>query len=208
MVTLAVQPRVQERHCLSEVFLLKPAELKLLSFRLAPVPDREDGLRLSYHLSRYLPDVIVVWQDGLFFGLAKQGQSLPSDPEWAEALAYLQRETKQSSESIGRFQKLLDPQCTPEILALLAEQILRVNPPFKSKAVLSSQSVAVRRRADFGAEVIEIDQTRRSALTLSPHSRITFQGTLSNFLANHPYRQNPEQLLVGLKVETFGLVKK
>ncbi len=32
---------------------------------------------------------------------------------------------------------------------------------------------------------------------------MTFRGTLNGFLVNHPYRQNPEKLLVGLKVETL-----
>jgi hypothetical protein len=84
-----------------------------------------------------------------------------------------------------------------------SEQILHVSQPFKPKTVLAEQNVEVRRRASFGAETVEIDQVLQPALMLSPHSRMTFQGTLNDFLANHPYRQNPEQLLVGLKVETL-----
>lgn len=203
MIALAVQSSVQDKNCLSEIFLLGYEELNLVSFRLSPRTDREDGLRLSYRFSRYFPDVIVVWKDGLFFAITKQEQPLPTDAEWTEALAYIWREVCEPSDPEWRFQKSLSPQVTSDILATFAEQILSVSQPFKQKTVLSEQSVEVRRRANFGAETVELDQTFQPALALSSHSRITFRGTLDNFLANHPYRQNPEKLLVGLKVETL-----
>ncbi len=203
MIAIAVQPAAQDKNCLSEIFLLGHDLLNLVSFRLSPRTAREDGLRLSYRFSRYFPDVIVVWKEGLFFGIAKQGQSLPTDAEWAEALAYIQREICEASDPEWRFQRSLNPPVAPDIIATLAEQILRVSKPCKPKTVLSEQSVEVRRRAVFGAEAVELDQTPQPALALSPHSRITFRGTLNDFLANHPYRQNLEKLLAGLKVETL-----
>ncbi|MCU0549134.1 MAG: hypothetical protein MUC48_07280 [Leptolyngbya sp. Prado105] len=203
MIALAVQPLVQDKNCLSEIFLLKEEELNLVSFRLSPRTDREDGLRLSYRFSRHFPDVAVVWKEGLFFGIAKQAQVLPTETEWAEALAYIRREFFEPSDPEWRLQRSLNPQVTPDILAEFAEQILSVSQPFKLKIVLSEQRVEVKRKADFGAETVEIANTLQPALALSPHSRMTFQGTLNDFLANHPYRQNPEKLLVGLKVETL-----
>ncbi len=203
MVALAVQTAVQDKDCLSEIFLLGYDALNLFSFRLSPRTDREDGLRLGYRFSRYLPDAVVVWKEGLFFGLAKQGHPLPTDAELVEALAYIHREIFEASDPEWRFQRSLNPSVTSDIIATLAEQILSVNQPFKPKTVLSEQSVEVRRRVDFGAETVELDQTLQPALALSPRSRITFRGTLNDFLANHPYRQNPEKLLVGLKVETL-----
>jgi hypothetical protein len=47
MIALATQPAVQDRNCLSEVFLMGFDNLNLFSFRLSPLTDREDGVRLS-----------------------------------------------------------------------------------------------------------------------------------------------------------------
>jgi hypothetical protein len=137
------------------------------------------------------------------FSLAKQGGTLPSDTEWTDSLTYIQRELCELADPEWRFQRALEPQVTPDIIAAFAEQILHVSQPFKPKTVLAEQNVEVRRRASFGAETVEIDQVLQPALMLSPRSRMTFRGTLNDFLADHPYRQNPEQLLVGLKVETL-----
>ena len=203
MIALATQTTIDDKNCLSDVFVLSYDNLNLVSFRLSPLTDREDGLRLSYRFSRYFPGVIVVWKDGLFFTIAKQGQPLPTDAEWAEALEYIHREICEPTDPEWRFQRSLNPQVTPDIIAALAEQILDVSRPFRSKTVLSEKNVEVRRRASFGAETVEIGRTFQPGLMLSPHSRITFQGTLNDFLVNHPYRQNLEKLLVGLKVETL-----
>ena len=202
-MTTATRPAIQDKNCLSEVFVLSYGNLNLISFRLSPLTDREDGFRLSYRFSRYFPNVIVVWKDGLFYGLAEQGQILPIDAEWSEALGYIRREICEPSDPEWRFQRSQNPQVTPDIIASFAEQILDVNQPFRPKTVLSEQNVEVKRRAEFRAETVEIHQTLQPALALSSHSRITFQGTLDDFLTNHPYRQNPERLLVGLKVETL-----
>lgn len=203
MTALAAEAAVQDKNCLSEIFALSHADLNLISFRLSPLTDREDGMRLSYRFSRYFPDVIVVWKDGLFYALAKQGQALPANAEWAEALEYIHREICEPSDPKWRFQRSRNPQVTPDIIAAFAEQILDVCQPFRPKTVYSEQNIEVKRRADFGAETVEINQTLNPAIALSSHSRIMFRGTLNDFLATHPYRQNPERLLVGLKVETL-----
>jgi hypothetical protein len=203
MIASPPQSTVHDNNCLSEIFLLSYDSLNLASFRLSPLTDREDGFKLSYRFSRLFPGVIVVWKDGLFFGLARQGQTLPTEAEWADALTYIQREIYEPPESGWRFQRSLNPRVTPDIVAAFAEEILSVNQPFQSKTVLSEQNVEVKRKANFRAEIVELNQTLQPALMLSPHSRITFRGTLDGFLANHPYRQNPERLLIGLKVETL-----
>ncbi|MFQ3638233.1 MAG: Piwi domain-containing protein [Cyanobacteriota bacterium] len=204
MIALATQPAIQDKNCLSEIFVLSHTALNLISFRLSPLTDREDGLRLSYRFSRYFPNVIVVWKEGLFYVLSKQGQTLPADAEWTGALEYIHREICEPSHPGWRFQRSRNPQETPpDIIAAFAEQILGVSQPFRPKTVYSEQSIEVKRRADFGAETVEINQMLYPAIALSPHSLITFRGTLDDFWANHPYRQNPERLLVGLKVETL-----
>jgi hypothetical protein len=203
MIALAAQPAVQDKNCLSEIFVLSHTDLNLISFRLSPLTDREDGFRLSYRFSRCFPNVIVVWKDGLFYALAKQEKTLPTDAEWTGALEYIHREICEPSDPEWRLQRSRNPQVTPDIIAAFAEQILDVSQPFRPKTVYSEQNIEVKRRAGFGAETVEIDGTLQPAIALSPHSRITFQGTLNDFLANHPYRQNSERLLVGLKVETL-----
>lgn len=204
MVAAAVNPTVEEKPYLSEVFRLSASSLNLLSFRLSSVTDRANGQRLSYRLSRVLPSMVVIWNGGQFFALAPQEVSLPTDAEWAEALAYIQREMGDSADDPAwRIQRSLSPQISPEIVAAWAEQILSVSQALKPKTIFSEQSIVVRRKGDVKAETIEIQHTLEPALMISLHSRITFQGTLQDFLANHPYRQNPEKLLLGLKVETL-----
>jgi len=74
-----------------------------------------------------------------------------------------------------------------------------VSQPFKPKTVLSKQNVEVRRRADWCKQLNLIK--RLSLHYLSPHSRITFRGTLNDF--GKSSLPNPKKLLVGLKVETL-----
>jgi Piwi domain len=203
MAAPTLQLPLQDKNCLSEIFLLNFDKLNLVSFWLSPRTDREDGLRLSFRLSRYIPGVIVVWKDGLFYGISQQNQMLPDDTVWRDALTFIQQEILEKSDGGWRFQRSQKPQITSDLIALFAEQILNVNQPFHAKPVHVEKKVTVNRKVRLRSETVEIDQVSYPAIALSPHSTITFNGALDSFLANHPYRQNPEKLLVGLKVETL-----
>jgi len=111
---------------------------------------------------------------------------------------YIRREIYEASDE-WRFQRSLNPSVASDIIATGRTNSER-EPTFKPKTVLSKQNVEVRRRADFGAETVELDQTPQPAY-LSPHSRITFRGTLNDFWQIIP--PESQKLLVGLKVETL-----
>ncbi|MEP0759040.1 hypothetical protein NC997_16145 [Trichocoleus sp. DQ-A2] len=72
---------------------------------------------------------------------------------------------------------------------------------FDYLVALSDNGVEVRREPDFWAETIELQGELQPALGLTVCSRIVFRENLADFYENHPYRQNPEQLLIGLKVQ-------
>lgn len=186
--------------CLSEIFPLEITELKSVGFRLSPSTDREGGQRLSFRFSRQFPHVVVAWYEGTFYASAAQTADLPSTQEWQEALARIQVELALPDKSWS-FQWVRSPRITPAIAALLAEQILKVTRPFTSPSVLSEALAEVKRRAEFGAETFELEGVLKPALTLSAHSSILFRGTLATFFDTHPYRHDPQKLLVGLKVE-------
>lgn len=195
----------------SEIFPLKIEQPNLMSFQLEPEVEKEVGNRLSHHFSRQFPNIIVVWHQGLFWVLGQLNQQLPSQDQWREALANIQDKVEDFKNSYWSFQWIPQPQKKPIVIAQLAFQVLRVHKPFKSVPVLSENQVEVRREADFWAETIEIENQAESALTLTIHSNFVFQETLAHFFENHPDRQYPEKILLGLKVKeresgSFGTI--
>ena len=87
-VTLLNQTRT-ERSYLSEVAPLKANSIKTFGFRLSPQTTREEGLRLSFHLSRHFPNVVVIWEAGCFYAIAVIAEKMPSAKEWQSALTYI-----------------------------------------------------------------------------------------------------------------------
>ncbi len=187
---------------LSEIFPLTILQPNLMCFRLTPSVERQDGNRLGFRFSRKFPEIIVTWHNGYFFVLAKPGQPMPSQDEWRKAKTEIQEELK---EDIGdryySIQWVRQPQATPNILAQLAIQVLKVNRPFVPVIVRSDKVVEVRREPNFWAETVELPEGLKPALTLTIHSSIVSRGDLADFLENHPHRQEREKLLIGLKVQ-------
>jgi hypothetical protein len=72
---------------------------------------------------------------------------------------------------------------------------------FDYPIALSENGVIVRRELDFWAETIELQGSLHPAVTLTVCSSIVFRETLANFYEKHSQRQQPEQLLIGLKVQ-------
>lgn len=208
--TLLNQTRV-ERSYLSEVAPLKAASIKTFGFRLSPPTTREEGLRLSFHLSRHFPGVVAVWDAGCFYAIAAITEKMPSAKEWQTALTNIQDDLPETGDRVWTLRKVNQPNITADVLAHLAEQVLRVYRPFSSKRVKQEKSFEVRRRADFGAELIERpsvaegsekkENITEAALSISVSSKITFRGTLADFCETHPFRNELETLLMGLKVE-------
>ncbi|HBL12640.1 MAG TPA: stem cell self-renewal protein Piwi [Cyanobacteria bacterium UBA11162] len=186
---------------LSEIFSLSISQLNLTCFRLTPEVEREIGNRFSWRFSQKFPDVVAIWEDKYFWVLGKLNQAMPSQKEWRESLIQIQEQLK---EDIGdrsySIQWVRQPQVTASILAQLAVRILKIKRPFSPETVWSENQVEVRREADFWAETIELQGDTHPALVLTPHSYFTFKGNLAEFYENNPYRQNPKELLIGLKV--------
>jgi Piwi domain len=195
---------------ISEIFPLTISQPNILCFRLTPDVNenaKDLGNRLSFHLSRQFPDVAVTWHQGDFITLAKPGQSMPDPSEWREALERIRGEVKDFGDRPWGIQWVRHPNLTPTVLAQLACQVLQTDCRFSHVPVLlpakESQRVIVRREAEFWSEVIELENTLTPALSLSIHSSILFKGNLAEFFQNHPSRQNPEKLLVGLHVQSL-----
>lgn len=186
---------------LSEIFLLTISQPNLMGFRLSPEVDREVGNRLSFHFSRKFPNLVVGWHDEVFFVLGKPNQQMPTPESWKEALKNIQEEVEDYSNCYWSFQWLRQPSVTPYILAQLAFQVLRTDRPFSPVPVLSDNGVEVRREVELWPETIELEGKLEPALALTVHSHILFKGKLDEFYQNHPYRHEPEKLLIGLKVQ-------
>ena len=204
-------PRNQNFIAASEVFPLKIEQPNLMGFRLKPEVDRELGNSLSYYFSRQFPKTVVIWYQDSFWILGQLNQQLPSQNQWREALTNIQDKVENFKSYCWSFQWIPQPQKKPVVMAQLAFQVLRVHKPFKSVPVLSENQVEVRREANFWSETIEIENQAESALTLTIRSNFVFQETLAHFFENHPYRQDPERILLGLKVKeresgSFGTI--
>lgn len=187
---------------LSEVFPLNISQINLTCFRLTPEVTKQDGNRFAFRFSRQFPDIVVIWHKGFFWVLAKPNQSIPNLDHWRKALLVIQEELK---EDIGdrnyAIQWVRQAQANVLILAEIAVQVLKITRALMPEVVKSDQGLVVRREADFWAESIKLPEGFQPAITLTICSNIIAKWDLAEFLANHPYRQDPEKLLVGLKVQ-------
>jgi len=197
----AAVPVSQSPRFLGEIFPITNSQPNCIGFRLSPEVDREVGNRLSFHFCRKFPNLVVIWHDKLFWVLGKPSQQMPSVDAWKEALKNIQKEVEDFSNCYWSFQWVRQPSVTPYVLAQLAFQVLRTDRPFSPVSVLSDKGVEVRREVEFWAETIELQRELQPALALTVHSRILFKADLAEFYQNHPYRHEPEKLLIGLKVQ-------
>lgn len=186
---------------LSEIFPLTISQPNLTGFRLTPEVDKEVGNRVSFHLSRQFPELVVTWHNKTFWVLGKPDGKMPSSAEWKEALKTIKQEVEDFKNSYWSFQWLHQPSPTPQVLAQLAVSILTKDKPFPSIVVEEDQKVQVRREVKIWPETIELQGELQPGFTLSIHSRIFYKGTLAEFYENHPFRQDSEKLLIGLKVQ-------
>lgn len=188
---------------LSEVFPLTIPSSNLIAFRLAPNTascDRELGNRLSFHLGRQFPQVVVTWYQGDFFTLIQPDQATPTAAEWRTALERVRTEVQDISDRPLAIQWIRQPQCDPIVLSQLACQVLQMNAQFSRPSVLSAERVTVNREVEFWAEAIALPETR-PAIALSVRSDIGFRGTVAEFYESHALRHDPAKLLIGLQVK-------
>jgi hypothetical protein len=186
---------------LSEIALLSPSKLNIVRFRLSPhIDERELGNSLSFHLSRKFAEIMVVWYQGDFYAIAKPQHNIPTTAAWREALDAIQNEQKDFGDRPFSVQVVNSDEIAPEVLAQLAYQILKISRPFAPPS-FKNQAVQVIRKPEFWTETVEMNNSIQPALALSVRSDILFRGNLAEFYQNHPQRQNPEKLLIGLKVQ-------
>jgi hypothetical protein len=110
---------------LSEISLLNLPEPNLTAFRLTREIDRETGNRLSYHFSRKIPDLAVIWRNSFFWVLAKPAIALPTSETWRKILADIQEEIEDFRSYLWSFQWVHNPQASSEVIANLASAILQ-----------------------------------------------------------------------------------
>jgi len=187
---------------LSEIFQLSISQPNLICFRLSPEIDRKIGNRFSWRFSQKFPDAIAIWEDKCFWVLTKPDQPMPNQGEWRTALNEIIEELKKDiGDRSYSIQWVNQPEPTASTFAQLAVRVLQIRRTFSpADTVWSDNRVAVKREVDFWAETFEHQGILHPAIVLTPHSYFTFNGNLSDFYENHPYRNKPQDLLVGLKV--------
>jgi hypothetical protein len=189
-------------------FLVEISELKcsdslnFTSYCLPPNIDLQVGKKLSYRLSRYFPQVVVIWQEGRFYVLAHQAGKIPSLGEWDSALKKVQKDLGIEN-NLGKLSQIKEAKLTPVIIARLAQEILNVERPFSTKEKYRDKNAKVVRQANVGYEIIQREARDCPALTITNRSPIISVENLADFTKNHPYRQDIEQLLINLEVQTL-----
>jgi Piwi domain len=188
---------------LAEISKLKCIEsLNFTSYCLPPNFDLQVGKKLSYRLSRYFPQVVVIWQEGRFYVLAHQAGKIPSLDEWDSALKKVQRDLGIEN-NLGKLSQIKEAKPTPVIIARLAQEILNVERPFSATEKYRDKNAKVVRQANVGYEIIQRGDLDYPALTITNRSPIISIENLADFTKNHPYRQDLKQLLINLEVQTL-----
>ena len=192
---------------LSEIFPLEIDKPNFQCFRLNDKIERKVGNQFAWRFCQKFSDIknlrgiIVIWEKGDFWVLAKPDHSMPTSEQYKQALKEIQEDLK---EDIGdRFlsiQWVRNPEISVSVKAQLAVRILQMNRAFSPETIKSENHVEVKREVNFGAETFELKGVENSAIFLTPRTYFSFEGDLADFFENHPYRQNPEKLLIGLKV--------
>ncbi|AFY32165.1 Piwi domain-containing protein [Calothrix sp. PCC 7507] len=193
----------------SEIFRLNFSNLNIMCFQLKPEIEQEEGISLSFHLSRILPHIVVIWDKPYFYALGKFKNSMQDfGIEWEAILEQIAAEgIKDFSDRTWQFQEVQLPKAvSANVISLLAYQVLKTSKPypFSSITALSKNGVQVRREAKFWAEPIEIHGTLQPAITLTMKSKFLLTKTLADFYLNHPEKHNPEKLLIDLNVRSLS----
>ncbi|MEA5601176.1 Piwi domain-containing protein [Nostoc sp. UHCC 0252] len=182
-----------------------------MCFQLKPGIEQEEGISLSFHLSRILPHIVVVWDKPYFYAIGKSNNSMSMRDfgiEWESILEQIAVEgTKDFIDRTWQFQEVpLTKTVSANVISLLAYQVLKTSKPypFASITALSKNGVQVRREAKFWAEPIEIHGTLQPAINLTMKSKFLLTKTLAEFYLNHPDKHNPEKLLIDLDVRSLS----
>ncbi|MBD2775881.1 stem cell self-renewal protein Piwi [Iningainema sp. BLCCT55] len=191
----------------SEIFPLTISHPNLIRFRLTPNVEQEEGNRLSFHLSRNFPYMVVIWHKPYFYALGT-----PNYPmhllveEWQDILVQIVEEgLTDFRDRTWQFEQVpLTLPVAPNVISQLAVQVLKTTQPLPLSSITarSKNGVQVRREVRFWSEVIELKGNLQPAITLTLKSKFLLIKNLAEFYLNHRDRQNPDKLLIGLNVRS------
>lgn len=186
---------------LSEIFPLADSALNIASFRLSPEIDRKMGNSLGWYLSQEIPNLVAIWEQGYFWLLGKPDLTLPKKNELQEKIELIQAQHPDKFGNRTYYVQLVNnPDKTATVIAQLAVRAIKIDCSLTRELVHTENQVQVRRECDFWAETYTINNQVLPAITLHPKSVFLYQDTLDVFFDNHPERNEPEKLLIGLKV--------
>ena len=202
-MTASTQQATNPHDFLAEIWELEYNEdLNFASYYLPPNLDLQVGKKLGYRLSRCFPQVMVIWQEGIFYALAHRERKIPSLDEWNAALKNTQQELGMEN-NLGKLSQIKDAKLTPIIIARLAREILNVERPFNPVEKYRDKNAKVVRQVNVSYEIIQRGDLECPALTITSRSPIISTENLADFIKNHPYRQDLEQLLINLEVQAL-----
>ena len=207
IATIASPPVSQPKIFSSEIFPLSISHPNVMCFQATPEVEREDGNRLSFHLSLALPNIVIIWDKGYFYALGTPNYPMKLLAEELEIV--IEQVTEESltdfKDQIWKFTEVrLNKSVPANVIAQLAIQVLKTTKPspFLSNIALSVNEVQVRREVKFWSETIELEGTIKPAIALTLKSKFLLTNNLAQFYQNYPDRQDPEKLLIGLNVRS------
>lgn len=208
MMTNKIVNSPSELTFISEIVTLDLTNDYLSCFRLNHDIERKLGNLFGWRFSNKFPGVVVIFEERHFWILAKDKESMRDSKDWKHALLEIQEALREDIGdqyySIHWIEKF---NVTPLVKAQLAVRVMKLfcrfsNPAiFPKKEQIQDHQVQVRREVNFWAEIIDLSNQIKPAITLTIDSSIVYSSDLEQFYKNHPYRQDPEKLLVGLKVK-------
>lgn len=193
---------------LSEISCLALDNAYLKCFRFNHDIEQKIGNRFGWKFSNKFPNLVTIFQDKCFWVLAKEEKFIPQPEQWKKCLDEIQEVLRKDLGDINyRIEWIEQRQIEPYTIAQLAVRVLKIFGNFPNKIVFpkdgdrNNNEVQVRREFNFWAETIELGGVAKPAIALSIKSEIIYSGDLEEFYQNHPFRQDPEKLLVDLKVK-------
>ena len=198
----SVSKQATQKEYLSEISPLKFSNLDIHCFQIAEEIEKEAGKRISYHLSesKTLSNILVVFDNGLFYALSKEGHPTPSDQEWSNAIEQILSQLPELGDFYWRFQRRDNFQITPQIKATLAVQAIRKN-HLETHLVFSANNAEVRLRAKYWSETVELQNQESPAIALTIKSSFLFAGTLEAFYNLQINNPVIEEIIIGLEVK-------
>jgi len=207
IATIASPPVSQPKIFSSEIFPLSISQPNVMCFQLTPKLEKEDGNRLSFHLSLAFPYIVIIWDKGYLYALGTPNYPMRLLAQELDIVAeqVIEESLTDFSDRTWKFEEVQLTQPIPaNVISQFAIQVLKTTKPypFSSKIALSENGVEVRRELKFWSETIELKGIIKPAIALTLKSKFLLKNNLAEFYQSHPDKQDPEKLLIGLNVRS------